>query len=429
MVFGSEEGTTNSVLGKRRGTLGEKGDKGDPGFSASAWTYRFESATSSSPNSGGVRFNGTNSGTLSYLYVSNLDTLNRNIGRILSLANLGSQVTVQDMTTANAYTFDIIGINIYSTYVRFSLLYVAGDSTITFINNQTVLLFIEYAGIPGVTGPTGPVGPTGPTGPTGPAGSNGTSFIYRGEWSQTTTYYTNDVVTWVGYPSGTSYAGVYVVPPGTTSIMGAYPSSSWALLLPQITGPTGPQGPTGSTGPTGPQGEIGPTGPQGEPGPVIASIAAPYPYPTIIRTATPVGWSSSTYCVTYTMTGSYTFSSVGMYLSTQGASTFRIGIYRGDLTTATLVGETPGNTPTSTYMVRTFTVKASQSLTFTTGQQVVVAITASGATSVPVNILSTSNAALATRTSNNYAAAGFPTSITGITSQVATTERICLDFA
>ena len=269
MVFGSEEGTTNSVLGKRRGTLGEKGDKGDTGFSASAWTYRFESATSSSPNSGGVRFNGTNSGTLSYIYVSNLDTLNRNIGRILSLANLGSQITVQDMTTANAYTFDIIGINIYSTYVRFSLLYVAGDSTISFINNQTVLLFIEYAGIPGVTGPAGPTGPVGPTGPAG------TSFIYRGEWSQTTTYYTNDVVTWVGYVGqSTTYAGVYVVGPGTTSILGLYPvQGGWRLLLPQITGPTGstgPQGPTGSTGPqgeTGPQGPTGPTGPQGETGP------------------------------------------------------------------------------------------------------------------------------------------------------------------
>ena len=193
MVFGSEEGTTNSVLGKRRGTLGEKGDKGDTGFSASAWTYRFESATSSSPNSGGLRFNGTDSGVLSYIYVSNLDTLNRNIGRILSLANLGSQVTVQDMTTNNAYTFDIIAITPYTTYIRFGLLYVAGESLITFTNNQSVLLFIEYAGIPGVAGVAGPPGPAGPTGPTG------SSFVFRGEWSQTTTYYTNDVVTWVGY--------------------------------------------------------------------------------------------------------------------------------------------------------------------------------------------------------------------------------------
>jgi hypothetical protein len=130
------------------------------------------------------------------------------------------------------------------------------------------------------------------------------------------------------------------------------------------------------------------------------------------------------------MTGSYTFSTVATYLSTQGSSTFRIGIYRGDLTTATLVGETPGNTPTSTYMVRTFTVKASQSLTFTTGQQVVVAFTASGATSVPVNVVGSLNAALAAKsTTVNYAAAGFPASISGIGGLGATTDRICLDFA
>jgi hypothetical protein len=130
------------------------------------------------------------------------------------------------------------------------------------------------------------------------------------------------------------------------------------------------------------------------------------------------------------MTGSYTFSTVAMYLSSQGASTFRIGIYRGDLTAATLVGETPGTTPTSTYMVRTFTVKASQSLTFTTGQQVVVAMTASGATSVPVCFVGSSNAALSIKSTSNYASAGFPASITGIGGTISVSpDRICLDFA
>jgi hypothetical protein len=93
------------------------------------------------------------------------------------------------------------------------------------------------------------------------------------------------------------------------------------------------------------------------------------------------------------------------------------------------VGETAGTTPTSTYHVRTFTVKSGQSLTFTTGQQVVVAVTNSGSTSVPVNVLGTSNAALATVSGTNYAAAGFPASITGIAGQSATPTRLCLDMA
>ena len=197
------------------------------------------------------------------------------------------------------------------------------------------------------------------------------------------------------------------------------------------TGPTGVAGPKGDAGVAGPTGPTGVAGPQGEPGPVISNSAAPYPYPTIIRTATPVGWTSSTHCVTYTMTASFTFFQVAMYLSSLGSSTFRIGVYRGDLSTGILQGETAGTVPGSTYHVRTFVVKtgAGQSLTFLTGEQVVVAVTASGSTSIPVNILGTSNAALATRSTTNYASAGLPASITGISGQVATTTRICLDMA
>jgi hypothetical protein len=120
-----------------------------------------------------------------------------------------------------------------------------------------------------------------------------------------------------------------------------------------------------------------------------------------------------------------------MYLTSLGASTFRIGIYRGDLTAATLMGETAGTAPASTYHVRAFTVKtgSGQSLTFLTGQQVVVVVTASGSTSVPVNIVATTNAALATVSSSNYASAGFPALLTGIAGQSATATRLCLDMA
>ena len=341
-------------------------------------------------------------------------------------------------------------------------------------------------GPPGPAGPAGADGTDGATGAAGPAGSvgpMGASLMYRGTWSLSTLYTTNDVVAFNvpgpshGYGAG-EYSGLYIMREGYIN-QGTYPpmGGGWDVLLPLLTGPTGPTGPSGPAGlnytgeyyeyltyavgdiatysgslwyrrdanggnvgdtPTAEsnfwallasKGDAGPAGPQGEPGPVIASTTAPYPYPTTIKTATPVGWNSSTYCVTYTMTGSFTFASVGMYLSSLGTSTFRIGIYRGDLTAATLVGETAGTTPTSTYHVRTFTVKPGQSLTFTTGQQVVVAVTANGFSSVPVNVLGTSNAALATVSSSNYAALGLPASITGIAGQAPTATRLCLDMA
>ncbi len=95
------------------------------------------------------------------------------------------------------------------------------------------------------------------------------------------------------------------------------------------------------------------------------------------------------------------------------------------------MGETAGTAPASTYHVRAFTVKtgSGQSLTFLTGEQVVVAVTASGHTSVPVNIVATPNAALATVSSSNYASAGFPAQLTGIAGQSATATRLCLDMA
>lgn len=137
------------------------------------------------------------------------------------------------------------------------------------------------------------------------------------------------------------------------------------------------------------------------------------------------------------MTGSFTFSQVATHFSTPGSSPYRIGIYRGDLSSATLMGETLANAaPTSTYNVKTITVKtgAGQSLTFLTGQQVTVAYSASGATSVASITTGPSNVNLAAvLLGSNYAGSStfFPNSIADITpaSRVATTNRICLDMA
>jgi hypothetical protein len=137
---------------------------------------------------------------------------------------------------------------------------------------------------------------------------------------------------------------------------------------------------------------------------------------------------------TYTMTGSFTFSQVATHFSTPGSSTYRIGIYRGDLSTATLMGETLSNAaPTSTYNVKAITVKtgSGQSLTFLTGEQVVVAYSIGGSTSVASITTGPSNAALAAYSTSQYTGTStfFPPSIATISGRNATTNRICLDMA
>ena len=170
---------------------------------------------------------------------------------------------------------------------------------------------------------------------------------------------------------------------------------------------------------------------------MIASTTAPYPYPVIIKNAsasyTPA-WANHTYLFTYTMTGSFTFSQVATHFSTPGASTYRIGIYRGDLSTATLVGETLSNAaPTSTYNIKAITVKSGQSLTFLVGEQVVIAYSIGGSTSVASITTGPSNVALAAWVPSAQftgTSTFFPHLLASITdTKYVTTNRICLDMA
>ena len=184
-------------------------------------------------------------------------------------------------------------------------------------------------------------------------------------------------------------------------------------------GPAGEQGATGPAGPTGPQGEMGPAGP--------ALFGALYPFTTAMRTGMLTA-ATRTYIVTYTMTTSATFSAVSVFFSSVGADSYRVAIYRGDLSSAVLVGQTNNLAPTSGYNTKSFTVVSGQSLSFTAGSQVSVAYTTGGSTSNPAYFTSSSNANIATISSSNQTA-GFPTAITGITSQSATTVRICMEMA
>ena len=158
-----------------------------------------------------------------------------------------------------------------------------------------------------------------------------------------------------------------------------------------------------------------------------AAIATIYPFPTSSRTGF-LAAASRTYCTTYTMAANVTITQASVCLGSAGSDATRIGVYRGDLTTATLVGQTLSVAPTSNYYTRTLTVVAGQSLTFTIGDQVVVVYTTSGGTTTPSYRTMTSNIALATISASAYTGV-LPSTIAGVLPQTATTTRICLELA
>jgi len=162
--------------------------------------------------------------------------------------------------------------------------------------------------------------------------------------------------------------------------------------------------------------------------PTASSFSSIYPYPTSIRTVA-LGGATRTLCATYTMTSNITFTTASLFFPVIGSDVSRVGIYRGDLTTATLVGQTASSVPLSAYTTRTLTLVVGQSLTFTIGQQIVIAFATNGSsgtntstTTGPLNI------GVAFISGTSYSAAGFPALISGIASPAATSIRMCMDL-
>lgn len=327
----------------------------------------------------------------------------------------------------------------------------------------------------GMTGPMGPAGAAGATGATGPAGESNTVYSYRSDttvggaptsglfrWSDAiqinstslslsriddtgldvTRFLalikpTNTIVLqdesdsanfqeWQVSAASVAFPTYYDFPvtllasggTGTTNMPNNHATVA-IIIMP------GPQGPPGATGPTGPVGATGPIGPEGPPGPAI--YGSLYPFPTSIKTGQLTA-ATRTYCVTYTMVASVTFANASNFFNSVGSDSYRVGIYRGDLSTGVLVGQTTNTAPTSGYNTKTFTVVSGQSLAFSAGSQITVAYTMSGSTSNPAYFTGTANIALATISFTNNTA-GFPAAITGIASQSATTVRICMELA
>jgi hypothetical protein len=154
-----------------------------------------------------------------------------------------------------------------------SIPYQSAAGTTTFITApSTASTYLGYDGSgyfwSSSVGPQGPQGPSGPSGAngyvgadgsTGPQGPQGPGFLYKGAYDNSYTYYSRDVV----YYLGNSY--ISVADNNLNNTPGSNPGLYWDYLA--VMGATGAEGPQGVQGPEGPQGVTGPQGPQGVTGP------------------------------------------------------------------------------------------------------------------------------------------------------------------
>jgi hypothetical protein len=249
---------TNSVLGKRgHGEQGEKGDQGDPGFTSSLLEYTADASQNNSGflgqnptnpiQSGRIRFNNSSHKDSTALIFSSFDRFGRDIDRVLGLIPLGSTIVVQRQTSSQQFVeFTVAGEPIIFDNQFVSIAVTPVDSLgANFATGDLVYALVAYAGAQGVQGPPGPAG---------------AGFTYRGLYTQNTTYFKNDVVSFNtagydhGYPNGL-YAGTYVCTDVSVSNVDPPLGSPWVpMALSGANGATGPQGPQGPVGPQGPAG-------------------------------------------------------------------------------------------------------------------------------------------------------------------------------
>lgn len=130
---------------------------------------------------------------------------------------------------------------------------------VKFSDGSTFQEKLNSGSLKGATGPQGAKGDTGATGLQGAKGDIGTSLRFKGAWSNSIAYVSDnsfiDIVTY----NGNSYIC-------KTSNTGQTPTNTtyWTLLAQKgdtgVTGSQGPQGAKGDTGATGPQGAKGADG-------------------------------------------------------------------------------------------------------------------------------------------------------------------------
>lgn len=121
-----------------------------------------------------------------------------------------------------------------------------------------------------------------------------------------------------------------------------------------------------------------------------------------------VGTGSNDYYLNCRIPYACTISGVTFSVSSAGSDSVRIGIFRGQDTTATLVGQTAAST-VSTFNTFTITEVSGQNLEFSAGEKFVVGVAIGGTTTSLYGSSCPSNNTFAWSNTTDSAAAGFPT--------------------
>ncbi len=302
------------------GVTGPTGPTGITGAVGGAITinYVFDTGTSNAdPGSGKLRLNNAAPGSVTAIYLSNLDSGATDWSAVIatfddSTNTVKGHIRLADRT--NETLWIVFTVSAYTSHTGYKELTVASVAASEignpFIATQAIVLEFTRAGDVGQTGPGGgPTGPTGATGPTGPTGVTG-------------------------------HAGVSG-PTGATGVTGATGPTGIGVM-----GATGPTGVTGVTGPTGPTGAgttgaTGPTGPTGATGPSSSAInAQSTTYTTVLGDAGKTIVTTGTFTVTIDSNANVAYPTGTMlsFVNTSGVLSIAITsdtLNRGDGTAGT----------------------------------------------------------------------------------------------
>jgi hypothetical protein len=212
-----------------------------------------------------------------------------------------------------------------------------------------------------------------------------------------------------------------------------------------LTGPIGPIGAQGSTGLTGPSGIQGVQGVQGVQG--IQGVQGPtgltgpvsntgYPFNPIQNYTTTIPAGTKSWYYICLISRATIISGVQFYLSSAGSDPYRVGIYRGYITSSsgsmTLVGQTLSKIGTSLmpYNRATITAISGQNLNFAVGEYMTIAFHTSGTTSVFLcSQVATSSLTNFSFTSiSNYATTSFPATLSSTAVSVVNNQKMCFEL-
>ena len=175
------------------GPSGPSGPAGQNGVSNTIFEYKARTpniTTIPPPPTNYIVWDNSPQTSATKLYVNHITNDNVDVDFILLAVSVGSILILQDkLISGNNQKWTITSVTPFVDYVQFGVTLIS--STHNFVNNDTIAMIIQLAGIQG---------PSGPSGPSGPTNSNASASIITSDTSDTTCFipFVNDI------PSGTA---------------------------------------------------------------------------------------------------------------------------------------------------------------------------------------------------------------------------------